>query len=81
MRLLIQSGANVSKQLNGLYWGKGYEWETIFFDVTPISFAQMGLLPQAHRNEQDIYSNSKLLVEASGQSYPVLINVPNRYLR
>jgi preprotein translocase subunit SecA len=61
-------------------WGKGFEWETTCFDVTPISYAQMGLLPQFQRRERDIYDNIKLLLEASKRKVPPLENVPNRYL-
>jgi hypothetical protein len=81
MRLLLSAGARTDVQLAGISWGKGYEWETTFFDVTPISYAQVGLLPQVHRSERDIYSNIKLLLEASGRRVPPLDNVPNRYLQ
>ena len=81
MRLLLAAGARTDIQLAGITWGKGFEWETTFFDVTPISYAQMGLLPQVHRNEGEIYSNLKCLMEASGRNVPPLQNVPNRYLR
>jgi ankyrin repeat protein len=81
MRLLLSSGARTDVHLRGLTWGKGYPWETTFFDVTPVSFAQMGLLPQVHRREGDIYSNIRLLLEAEGRKVPPLQNVPNRYLR
>jgi hypothetical protein len=81
MRLLLAAGARTDIQLAGITWGKGYEWETTFFDVTPISYAQMGLLPQVHRKEVDICSNLKSLLEASGRKVPPLGNVPNRYLR
>jgi ankyrin repeat protein len=37
MRLLLDAGARTEVQLAGITWGKGYEWETTFFDVTPIS--------------------------------------------
>jgi ankyrin repeat protein len=80
MRLLLAAGARADMRLAGITWGQGYEWETTFFDVTPISYAQMGLLPQVHRSERDIYSNLKCLLEASGRSVPPLNNVPNRYL-
>ena len=66
--------------LRGVTWGKGFEWETTLFDVTPISYAQFGLLPQVNRLERDIYDNIKLLVAASGRQVPPLKNVPNRYL-
>jgi hypothetical protein len=81
MRLLLAAGAKTDVHLAGITWGKGYEWETTFFDVTPISYAQMGLLPQVHRSERDIYANIRLLLEASGRKVPPLANVPNRYLQ
>ena len=81
MRLLLAAGAKTDVRLAGINWGKGYDWETICFDVTPISYAQMGLLPQVHRSEREIYSNLKLLLEAAGRKVPKLDNVPNRYLR
>jgi ankyrin repeat protein len=81
MRLLLAAGAKTDVQVAGITWGQGYEWETTFFDVTPISYAQLGLLPQVHRREQDIYANIRLLLEASGRKVPPLNNVPNRYLQ
>jgi hypothetical protein len=81
MRLLLAAGAKTDVRLLGITWGKGYEWETTFFDVTPISYAQMGLLPQVHRSERDIYSNIRHLLEAAGRKVPPLDNVPNRYLQ
>jgi hypothetical protein len=41
----------------------------------------MGLLPQMHRNEDEIYENIKLLLRAAGRKIPPLDNVPNRYLK
>lgn len=81
MRLLLAAGASTDVRLAGITWGKGYEWETTFFDVTPISYAQLGLMPQVHRSEREIYSNVRCLLEASGRKVPPLRNVPNRYLR
>ncbi len=81
MRLLLDAGAVTDIRVSGITWGKGYEWETTFFDVTPISYAQMGLLPQVHRKEHDIYANIAALIRASGRVIPPLGNVPNRYLR
>jgi hypothetical protein len=78
--LLLEAGARADVHLRGITWGKGCEWETILFDVTPISYAQFGLLPQVHRKESDIYENIKLLLEALGRPVPPLENVPNRYL-
>lgn len=80
MEMLLDSGADCTVQLDGLWWGQGYAWETIFFDVTPISFAQMGLIPQVHRSEMDIYSNIGAMLRAAGRPVPPLTNVPNRYL-
>jgi ankyrin repeat protein len=81
MRLLLAAGAKADVHLAGITWGQGYEWETTFFDVTPVSYAQMGLLPQVTRSERDIYSNIKCLLEAAGRKVPPLDNVPNRYLQ
>lgn len=81
MQILLEAGARTDVRLAGLNWGKGYPWETTFFDVTPISFAQMGLMPQVHRNEQHIYSNIRKLLDFSGRQCPPLTNIPNRYLQ
>ncbi|MBL8516761.1 MAG: ankyrin repeat domain-containing protein [Betaproteobacteria bacterium] len=78
---LVSAGARCDVLLPGLVWGKGFEWESTFFDVTPITYAQMGLLPQMHRRESDIYANIRLMIEASGRRMPALGNVPNRYLQ
>ncbi len=81
MRLLLTAGARTDVHLAGIIWGKGYEWETTIFDVTPVSYAQMGLLPQMHRSEREIYANIQRLLEASGRIVPPMGNVPNRYLQ
>lgn len=81
MRLLLKAGARSDLRVHGIEWGKGFEWETTFFDVTPISYAQMGLMPQVHRKEHDIYDNIRLLLEAAGRKMPTLTNVPNKYLQ
>lgn len=80
MRLLLAAGARADLQLQGITWGKGFEWETTCFDVTPISYAQLGLLPQMQRTEQDCYANVTELLQASGRAVSPLCNVPNRYL-
>ena len=41
---------------------------------------KMGLMPQVHRRDADIYANIRRLLNASGRSVPALDNVPNRYL-
>ena len=81
MQLLLDAGAQTDIHLAGIHWGKGFEWETIFFDVTPISYAQIGLMPQVHRCESDIYKNIQTLLRAAKRSVPALNNIPNRYLR
>lgn len=81
MRLLLESGARTDVHVASLAWGKGYPWETTLFDVTPVSYAQMGLLPQFHRREDEIYANIRLLLAAAGRRVPPLENVPNRYLK
>lgn len=80
LQLLLEAGADAEIRLHGVTWGKGFEWETTCFDVTPISYAQLGLLPQIHRNERQIYANITRLLEAAGRPVPPLDNVPNRYL-
>lgn len=80
MQLLLEAGARADVQLQGITWGKGFAWETTCFDVTPISYAQMGLLPQMQRIEQAFYDNVRALLHAAGCTIPPLENVPNRYL-
>ena len=80
MKLLLAAGARPDIRLQGITWGKGFDWETTCFDVTPISCAQLGLLPQMHRAEHDCYANIKSLLEAAGRLVPPLENIPNRYL-
>ena len=80
LRLLLGTGARTDLRLKGLTWGRGFDWETTLFDVTPTSYAQFGLLPQFQRDERDIYDTVRLLLEAAGRPVPPLDNVPNRYL-
>jgi len=80
LRRLLGAGADAKIALSSLWWGQGFEWETVFFDVTPISYAQMGLLPQVHRREQDVYANIQTMLSAAGRPIPRLTNIPNRYL-
>jgi ankyrin repeat protein len=81
LRLLLEHGAKADIRLAGITWGKSFEWETTIFDVTPMSYAQAGLLPQISRDERDLYENIKLLAKASGRALPEELNVPNKYLR
>jgi ankyrin repeat protein len=80
MRLLLDAGARTDILLAGVTWGKGFGWETTCFDVTPISYAQLGLLPQMHRSERDVYANVRVMLQAAGRTTPPLENVPNRYV-
>lgn len=80
MKMLLDAGARSDIRVHGITWGKGFEWETTLFDVTPVSYAQFGLLPQVHRSESDIYDNIRLLLDAAGRTVPPLENVPNRYV-
>jgi ankyrin repeat protein len=80
MRLLLESGASVEARVAGLVWGRGFEWETVLFDLTPVSYAQLGGLPQMHRDERDVADTVRTLLLAAGRPVPALANVPNRYL-
>ena len=80
LETLLAAGARVDVRVPALTWGRGFEWETELFDLTPISYAQCGLLPQFHRRERDICGNVALLLAAAGRPAPAFGNVPNRYL-
>lgn len=80
LRLLLEAGARADVRVAGLTWGKGFAWESTFFDLTPIAYAQLGLLPQMHRDERHITESVRLLLEANGRPAPPLENIPNRYL-
>ena len=80
LHMVLDAGAKADVRLPGITWGRGFEWETTCFDVTPVSYAQLGLLPQMHRREADIYANVARLLAAAGRAIPPLDNVPNRYL-
>lgn len=80
MRLLLAAGARTDIRLAGITWGQGFPWETPCFDVTPIAYAQLGLLPQMQRDETDCYGNIAELLRAARRPVPPLENVPNRYL-
>ncbi|MFM9063727.1 MAG: hypothetical protein ACKOOI_11950 [Pirellula sp.] len=81
MQLLLDAGARTDIHLAGIQWGKGFDWETIFFDMTPISYAQIGLMPQVHRCEADIYNNIQTLLNAAKRPMQEMNNIPNRYLK
>jgi hypothetical protein len=82
MELLVGRGADLDIRVKALPWGESFDWETVIFDVTPISYAQCGLFRQFHRAEGDVYSNIAYLHETRyGTAPPPLRNVPNKYLR
>ena len=81
MELLAENGANLTIRLKGLVWGDGFAWETVLYDVTPISYTQFGLLRQFQRSEAEIYSNIACLCERRDNVAPMIRNVPNRYLQ
>lgn len=81
MELLVEAGANLDIRLKALVWGSGFEWETVVFDVTPISYAQCGLYSQFHRPEKQVYSNIAYLYRKRYGTEPLVRNVPNKYLQ
>lgn len=81
LHFLLSKNASVKITVQGLIWGKGYEWETLVPAVNPISYAMMGLLPQMHRNERVISDIlSALLKYEFGIDYQP-VNIPNKYLQ
>jgi len=81
MRWLLENGADLNITVNGLIWGKGYEWETFIPAVNPISYAMMGLLPQMHRKDTTVTETiSSLIKHAYGIDYAPR-NIPNAYLK
>lgn len=81
MELLVDSGADFDLRVQGLVWGETMDWETVVYDVTPISYAQCGLYRQFHRREEHIYGNIDYLYrKRCGVAAPSR-NVPNRYLK
>lgn len=80
MRRLIAAGADCTLRVDALVWGRGCDWESVFIDLTPPAWAQLGPLPQMHRNEADVIANIRELLTAAGRPVPAFRNVPNRYL-
>ncbi|HEV8416893.1 MAG TPA: ankyrin repeat domain-containing protein [Bryobacteraceae bacterium] len=80
MELLVDAGTALDIRLKGLVWGDTMPWETVLFDVTPISYAQCGLYRQFHRREEDIYSNIAYLHRKRYGTEFKIRNVPNKYL-
>ena len=80
MEILVDAGADLGIQVNALLWGETMSWETVVFDINPISYAQCGLYQQFHRREEHIYSNIEYLYRKRYNSKPPVRNVPNKYL-
>ena len=80
MKFLVSQNADLSLTVQGLIWGKGYEWETFIPSVNPVSYAMKGSLRQFQRTEQQIYEVVSILTKANyGVDY-FPANVPNKYL-
>jgi hypothetical protein len=81
MEMLVDAGADLELRVRGLVWGVGMDWETVVFDVTPISYAQCGLYRQFHRDERAVFQCIDYLYRKRfGVAAPAR-NVPNKYLR
>ena len=80
MEILVEAGADLSIRLDGVVWAAGFDWETVVYDVTPISYAQCGLYKQFHRAEEAVYRNIEYLYRARHGVSPRIRNVPNKYL-
>ena len=80
MEILMEAGADLDFRVRSLLWGESMSWETVVYDITPISYAQCGLYRQFHRREEDIYSNIDSLYRKRYGNEPLHRNVPNKYL-
>jgi len=80
MQVLLASGADPGVRIAGLVWGRGFEWESTFFDLTPLAYAQLGTLPQMHRDPLHVDGIVRVLLAAAGRVVPEMPNVPDRYL-
>ena len=80
MEILVNAGADLDTRVRSLLWGESMSWETVVYDVTPISYAQCGLYRQFHRRERDVYDNIAYLHRKRFGSEPPIRNVPNKYL-
>jgi hypothetical protein len=80
MEMLVRAGADLDVRVEALLWGESMSWETVVFDVSPISYAQCGLYQQFHRREEHIYSNIEYLYRECYDRVAPVRNVPNKYL-
>jgi hypothetical protein len=79
--LLLRAGARTDLRVAGITWGRGFEWETTWFDLTPVAYAQLGMTPQMHRDEHQVAATVQQLLAAGGRDAGPLPNIPNRYLK
>ena len=77
---LLENGADLDINLKGVYWGRGFPWESLIPEINPISYAMMGRLPQFHRDEQTTSEIVELLLNHKYKQNHSLPNIPNRYL-
>lgn len=80
MELLVEAGADLDLRVRSLLWGESMDWETVVYDVAPLSYAQCGMYRQFHREEKHVYSNIDYLYRKRYSVGAPLRNVPNRYL-
>jgi hypothetical protein len=80
LKYLVSLNVDLNHTVQGLIWGKGYEWETFIPAVNPISYAMMGLLRQFQRTEKQIYEVVTILLKANYKLDYFPTNVPNKYL-
>lgn len=80
MEILADAGADLDVTVRALRWGGGRSWETVIFDVTPVSYAQCGLMTQFHREPEHVYGNIAYLIARRDGHAPEMPNIPNRYL-
>jgi hypothetical protein len=80
MELLAEAGADLSVRVKSLLWGEFMSWETVLYDVTPVSYSQCGLYRQFHRREEDVYGNLQYLYRRIYGTDMTFTNVPNKYL-
>jgi ankyrin repeat protein len=80
MKFLVSQNADLSLTIQGLIWGKGYEWETFIPSINPISYTMMGLLRQFQRTEKQIYEVVSILIKANYGIDYFPTNIPNKYL-
>ena len=81
LNFLLEKSVDLKCTIPGLIWGRGYEWETLIPSVNPISYAMMGLLPQMHRKETEIFGIVSMLLKAAYGIDYTPSNIPNKYLQ